>query len=179
MRIAGIAGKVVQYCYVVADIEAAMETWARDLGAGPFYTLDRFESSRERPDGSQSLTVANIALGQCGEIQIELVQPLGGSQNIFYEVDPKGASAFHHVAMFAEDIEAAMEDFAAKGSPWWYRGKFGDMKVAFIDCRRSLGFFVELYQAGKGMEETYVKVRTAAQGWDGSRPRRPLSEILG
>ena len=34
-------GEIIQYGYVVADVEKAAADWAERLGAGPFYVLER------------------------------------------------------------------------------------------------------------------------------------------
>ncbi|MFC3173679.1 VOC family protein [Novosphingobium bradum] len=174
MRVSALASEVVQYCLVVKDVEAAVAAWSRDLGAGPFFLLDPFVGVRERPDGSQSRSVARIALGQCGPVQIELVELIEGTDSIFSQATlGTGVAGFHHVAVFAHDLEAAVADFAGKGFAWWQRSD----DIVFIDCRDSLGFFVEIYRGGRGIEAVYEKIARAAAGWDGSRPLRPYVEM--
>jgi hypothetical protein len=165
---------------VVPDRDAAIEAWVRTLGAGPFFVMDRFENPRRRPNGGKAYTVANVALGQCGKVQIELVQSLGGRDDIYDLVDPGPSGALHHVAMFADDIDEAIAAYEAKGFAWWGRsGAEGAATTAFIDTRKTLGFFVELYQSGRGVEKVYERIAAAAVGWDGRNPIRPYAELMG
>ena len=91
-------GSVTEICYVTTDLTRAIERWAQDLGAGPFFTLTipaDFGTRTYR--GRPAQDSFSAALGFCGSTLVEFVQPLNDRPSVFREVlDERGDLAAHH-----------------------------------------------------------------------------------
>ncbi|MCK9284969.1 MAG: VOC family protein [Rhodocyclaceae bacterium] len=166
-------GNIAQYAYVVADLDAAIGHWTESIGAGPFFVRRHLDLPVEHR-GKQSVFDISVALGQAGPIQIELVQVHSATQNCFTEMYPQGGGGLHHVALFTPDLDSAIRSFENKGGELATRGVFGSTPFAFMDARRQLGFFVELYQDSAELRGIYALVADAAAGWDRITQTRPL-----
>ena len=92
-------GSVTEICYVTTDLTRAIERWAQDLGAGPFFTLTipaNFGTRTYRGRPAEDSFIA--ALGFCGSTLVEFVQPLNDRPSVFREVlDERGDLAAHHI----------------------------------------------------------------------------------
>jgi hypothetical protein len=61
----------------------------------------------------------------------------------------RGRYGIHHVAVFVEDVDAALAEFAAQGAPCAMRAEMADSFVfAFADTTATLGHMTELYSPG-------------------------------
>jgi methylmalonyl-CoA epimerase len=128
--------------HAVADLDAAIETYERLLGA-------RCEHRETVPD--QGVEAASMLLG--GD-RIELLSPLGADTPVGRFLAKRGPGV-HHVAYEVDDIEQALSDAAAAGaalideSP--RNGLFG-LRVAFIHPESVDGVLVELVQRMNGAD---------------------------
>jgi hypothetical protein len=163
----------VQVAFIVDDLERAAQQWAKIHGAGPFFLLDDVAVTDVRgPDGEPGVLKQGIAVGQWGPLMVELVRQ--------DRVEPPRAAelltapGFSHIAYFSTDSEADAERLESSGAPVILSLNFGGVPVRFHDARKTSGFVIEHYAFVEGVEETYRKVATAAEDWDGSAPVRPF-----
>lgn len=89
-----------------------------------------------------------MALVPIGDIYLELMEPTGPDSTVAKFLEDRG-EGLHHIAFEVEDIEAAMEEYRAKGFRFLYEkpadGKFGS-KVNFIHPKDTGRVLVELTQ---------------------------------
>ena len=92
--------RFMQMCWVVTDIHAAIATWTRSTGVGPFFFFENvtFEDGRYRGKPAQ-MADHKAAIAQAGDIQIELVCQTDDTPSIWRDVVPKGKASFHHAAL--------------------------------------------------------------------------------
>lgn len=168
-----LGGKVVQNAYVVNDLAKAVDQWVDGIGAGPFFECSvTFPVTYRGGDGTVDMT---FAAGQAGPVQIELIKINGTSPNVYTDTYPLGSDGgFHHIAMFENDIDAALRAHEALGHPMVSEFYFRSTRVVYIDARKDLGCMVELYGEGEDLRAVYKTVAAAAQGWDGRDRLRPL-----
>jgi hypothetical protein len=50
-------------------------------------------------------------------------------------------------------------------------------RIAIIDVRRYVGTYVEVVEANPAMHSFNAAMLSAREGWDGTRPVRPVSEL--
>jgi hypothetical protein len=165
----------MQLCWVVPDLEAAISRWVAQTGAGPFFLFDdvHFE------DGSYRGTPADVAphraaIGQHGDMQIELIEPLGDDPGIWRDVVPSGGFGLHHTGLYCEAYEAEKQALLATGAELAFEGRMLGAPTCYIDTVTTLGFMTELITANPVAEQVFAMFRAAAQGWDGSDPIRRL-----
>jgi len=171
----GLDGKIVQICFLVENIDRAIETWVAQTGAGPFFVKKNMHVEVEYR-GEPSFIEVSAAFGQGGDVQIELIELHGTNPSVYLDSFPLGQAGFHHVAMFVDDVAKAIED---SGYPVGMRGDFAGTPFAYIDTRETLGFFTEIYQHSDSMHRLYKDVADAARDWDGMTQVRSMDELFG
>jgi hypothetical protein len=123
----------------------------------------------------------DVALGQWGDIQLELVQMNDERPSIWREVPVPAAGTFrhHHLCLHPPDLPATIAAFEAAGYPLIFEFQFiGGTRAAMVDTLRTLGHFIELFEPTPELRFVYDAVRNAARDFDGSRLIRPLADIL-
>ncbi|MET0360373.1 MAG: VOC family protein [Sphingobium sp.] len=165
----------MQLCWVVPDLEAAIDHWVRTTGAGPFFVFEdvHFTDSTYRGQPAD-IPPHRAAIGQFGEQQIELICPIGDAPGIWNEVVPAGGFGFHHTALYCTDYDEQKAAYVAEGAEVVFEGLMMGAKTCYVDTIESLGFMTELITANPVAEMVFGEFRKAAEGWDGSDPIRRL-----
>lgn len=137
-----------QHAYVTTDIEHAKQVFAKDFGVKDYL---QFDSSLElkTPRGIEHAEL-RIALAFVGELQIELIQPLGGpGAKLYREVLPETGYGikFHHFAYMVPGPRSAWDEFRASvGSgahPIAIEGDLDFVQFLYLDHRAQLGHYSE------------------------------------
>ena len=127
--------KVNHFAIVVHNIEEALQFYEGALGI-------ELTDVKEVPE--QAVRVAFLPVG---ESEIELVEPLTANSSIARFLEKRG-EGMHHICLEVEDIEAALQDLAAKGvrliDDQPRRGAHG--RVAFLHTRSAHGVLIELIE---------------------------------
>ena len=164
---------VLQYAYVVTDIEAACLEWTKLIGAGPFFLSMHHESPDHYYRGEPSQADLSYAFGQAGPAHIQLIEQHNDAPSVYREVVAAGATGFHHFAILPDDFDAEKARFEASG----YEAVTtltSAARVAYMDTRRTLGCFVELYENNAPLRETFAMWKAVHEDWDGiTDPIRP------
>ena len=157
------------------DLEASIHHWVRSTGAGPFFVFEElhFEDGRYRGAPSD-IQPCRAAIGQLGDMQIELVAPNDAGPGIWTDVVPKGRLGFHHVGLYCSDYDADRAAYLAGGSEMAFEGLMMGARTAYVDTTPTLGFMTELITANPVAETVFGAFRKAAEGWDGSEPIRTM-----
>jgi len=143
-----IASKTItQVAVIVKDINKARNAWAEVLGVkAPEVSVA--ESHFSRPTlyrGSPSDAKAKLAFFEMGNLQIELIQPLGGKSTWQDYLDKHG-EGIHHVAFAVKNIDGVEKKFELQGMPTVQRGGWDGGAYSYIDASEKLGCFLELLE---------------------------------
>ena len=161
-------GPIYQMALIVADLDTAIAAWTRGGTAGPFYRFDDFVFEEPWCAPGLALPAIGIALGQSGDLNIELIAVRPGPPSLF-----GGPPGLHHVARRAADVDAALAELAAGGAPTLFRARFaGGVACGFADTRSALGCLTEVVAADAGVDAMLARMRAEHDGWDGSAPER-------
>lgn len=160
--------RTIQNAYVVADLDVAIERWHALWGIGPFLVRRHidlpFVSYRGQP-GQLDISAAYV---QAGDIMIELVEQHDSSPSAFREVYAHGEEGFHHVAVIPDDYDGLVAHYARAGCPLVTELRTASGRgAAYVDARRLVGHFVEIYWPSDGLHQLYSQVAAVAAGWDG------------
>lgn len=133
---------IKQIGYYVESIEETAQAMRDRLGASPFVDMGVSEpaslSYRGEPSGMRS----RCALGQLGAMQIELIEVVTDGPDVYRDL---GHYGLHHLCIWADDVDAVVEEFAAAGIEVAMEMVSGQgLKVAYFDAREQLGSFVEV-----------------------------------
>lgn len=166
--------EIVQNAYVVDDLGWSIDVWIDNLGAGPFFVKPKLQLTVKYRGQDTPLDI-DIALGQVGSVQIELIKINRTQDNVYSDTYPDGVTCgFHHVAIFPGDVDAAIAAYEGRGYPVAMDLMFGPTRVVYMDTRTDMGCMTEFYEDTPDIRSLYKKVADAAVNWDGSDRSRPL-----
>lgn len=165
----------MQMCWVVTDLDAAIDRWVRTAGAGPFFVFGEIHFTESNYRGTpMDLAPCRAAMGQFGDTQIELIEPLGDDPGIWRDLYRFGKGGFHHTGLYCTDYEAQRDAYVAAGAEIAFEGLMMGAKTCYIDTSPTLGFMTELVTANPIAEQVFGAIRAASVDWDGSDPVRTL-----
>jgi hypothetical protein len=165
----------MQMCWVVPDLNVAIAHWLRSTGAGPFFLFENVHFDNSNYRGTpMDVAPHRAAIGQHGDMQIELISPLGDNPGIWRDVVPAGKAGFHHVGLYCTAYEAERAEYLRTGAEMAFEGLMMGAKTCYIDTTKTLGFMTELITANPVAEMVFGNFRKAAEGWDGKDPIRRL-----
>lgn len=166
---------VFQMAYVVEDIHASMEQWTRDLKAGPWFLLDHFTGDDPVYRGGPSKADVAIAMGFCGHMQIELIQPNDDHPSVYREVIDQRGFGFHHFGIGTHDFDADLEKYEARGYELAFKaGVPTGGAVGYLDTKGAAPGFIELIPVNPATNEVFTRFYRESLAWDGSEPVRPF-----
>lgn len=159
--------------YTVENIHAAIEQWSTRLKAGPWFLLDHFTGDDPvYRDGPSKADVA-VAMGFCGHMQIELIQPNDDHPSVYREAIEKSGFGFHHFGLGTHDFEADVKKYEDRGFELAFRaGVPTGGSIAYMDSQGALPGYLELIEVNDIMEQVFTRFYQASLGWDGSDPVR-------
>lgn len=137
--------EVHQLGLVVPDVENAADGLTK-RNIGPFFiALGAPRLWRER--GQEQRVKGKMALARYRSVELELLEPLDGSDFYTGSVDPKGRPVLHHIGFFVEDVDGWADRLARAGYPVWVRGRLGlgplRTDFAYMDTVGDAGVIVE------------------------------------
>jgi len=138
---------ITQVAIVVKDIDKARNAWAQLLGVkAPAVSVAEGHSSRPTLyKGSPSDAKAKLAFFSMDNLQIELIQPLGGKSTWQDYLDNYG-EGIHHIAFAVKDIDGVEKRFELQGCPTVQRGGWDGGAYSYIDASKDLGCMLELLE---------------------------------
>ncbi|HAC59015.1 VOC family protein [Parvibaculum sp.] len=169
-------GKVCQNGYVVRDIEAALKHWTEVLGVGPFYYIDRVKCDWFTYRGEPSPVEMSIALGNTGDLQIELIQQRNDAPSMYMDFLNSGREGLQHMSYWTTDYQAAYDRALAAGYQVGHEGQIGGEQGRFVyfDTETHPGTVIEMSDISGAKGKFFEHIRNAAIGWDGKDPVRPV-----
>lgn len=115
--------EVHQLGLVVPDVENAADALAK-RNIGPFFiAVGAPRLWRER--GQERRVRGKMALTRYRGVELELLEPLEGSDFYTGSVDPEGRPVVHHIGFFVNDVDGWADRLVRAGYPLWVRGRLG------------------------------------------------------
>jgi len=170
---------VRQIAYFVPDVRAAALAHHAMFGSGPYFVAHHIPLRRALHRGVERPLDHSSAFGQWGELMIEFVQQHNPGPSVFHDVYPEGSGreGIHHVALFEEDLDAAIARFAAAGHVVALDAEVAlkdGFRLVMIDCVAKYGHMVELYEPRSPLIDSYELVAQAARSFDGGELLRSI-----
>ena len=163
-------GPIMQLGYVVGDLAASADSWARRTGAGPFIHMPGMTFGGWTYRGEPQALTLDIAFAQLGDKMIELIQPSGAWPNVYGDAPlQSGECRAHHHAFLVTDLDRAAASLDA--GPPVTTGRLNEaVELRYYDCRRTLGLFIELITDAPSTRDFFVLSERAAARWNGAAP---------
>jgi hypothetical protein len=140
--------RAVQIGIVVRDLERSKEALSSLFGLGPFHTIEwpNRPNSKYWFRGHEENIKIRQAFVQAGPLELELIQPLEGTRNAYWEFLHSRGEGIHHVLFETEDMDAAVDEFARKGIKVLQNGTGirPGTRWALLDTQELTGFLIEL-----------------------------------
>jgi methylmalonyl-CoA/ethylmalonyl-CoA epimerase len=139
--------KIAQVAIVVKDIDKARNAWAQVLGV-KVPEVSIAESNSSRPTlfrGVRSDAKARLAFIEMENLQVELIQPLGG-KSIWQEFLDKNGEGIQHIAFTVKNINGIEKQFELQGMPTIQSGGWDGGAYSYIDASASMGCILELLE---------------------------------
>lgn len=152
---------VKQLGYVVKNIEETAELMCKMWGAGPFVITGENTPEVCIYRGEESTMTSRVAMGQFGDMQIELIQPVSEGPNVYTEF---GRYGFHHVCIWTDDLDQTMKEFEEAGFEQAVYLESVGFRVAYYDCVEAFGHYVEVCAP---QEDVYEGIASMAEDWEG------------
>lgn len=166
-----------QIAFFVDDARAAARAHHAAFGSGPFFVADNIPLARAVHRGVERELDHTSAYGQWGDVMVEFVAQNNPGPSPFRDLYPEGSGRWgmHHIAVFADDVDAEIVRFSALGAPCALRAEMTDGFVfAFADTSATLGVMTEIYAPTKALLDFYAMVAQAAQDWRGGDPIKTI-----
>lgn len=174
-------GSIRQVAFVVRDLDLALEYWTQVLGVGPFFALRRLSPESYRYRGKPSPPpCVTIALGNSGDVQIELIQQHDDRPSAYRDFLAAGREGLQHVSSWLSRLEydATMKRLLAEGVVVAHEGVVPGVDVRFAYFATDTAAGGLMYEIADVMEPhaypLMKMVAEAAIGWDGRDPVRDI-----
>lgn len=163
-----------QLAYAVDNLETAIQTWLAPLGAGPFFVKNDVLIDSELDRGGAEPLCLRVALGQIGQMQVELIEQVSDGPSAYRDCPPRAPGAVHHIGGLTDDFDRDFARYRDAGVPVAALGRSGPVRFAYLDTRDQLGVLTELIDSATaaGLVTRFGEVEAAARDWDGSNPIR-------
>ena len=139
--------RIVQIGIVVSDIEAKAKAWA-DVFAMPVPEVrltDPLELAPTRYCGEPSPGRAKLAFFHFENLDVELIEPVGGPSTWRDQLEAHGDSV-HHIAFRIQAMGDKLAYLETKGVPLVQRGEYKGGRYAYTDGSAALGVVLELLE---------------------------------
>lgn len=138
---------VTQVGIVVQDIEAKAQAWAEVLGlpVPEIMITDTYERAQTEYNGKPSNARAKLAFFHLGQVDLELIEPVGKPSTWQDQLDEHGDS-LHHIAFEIKGMSEKVAYLEAKGLPLVQRGEYLGGRYAYINGNAQLGAILELLE---------------------------------
>ena len=138
---------VTQVGIIVQDIEAKARAWAEVLGlpVPEIMITDTYERAQTEYRGKPSDARAKLAFFHLGQVDLELIEPVGKPSTWQDQLDEHGDS-LHHIAFVIQGMSEKVAYLEAKGLALVQRGEYPGGRYAYVDGIAQLGAILELLE---------------------------------
>ncbi len=166
---------VRQLAYVVRDLDAALHYWTQELKVGPFFLFEHCPLLDQRFHGQPSNVDVSLAIGNSGDLQIELIFQHNDAPSVYKEFLDAGRVGVHHFGIMPVDYAAACARYRELGFAAAFECTVGGAPLTYFDTVAQIGHYTELWDNSAVFKDLFLMVEDAAKGWDGQEPVRRLA----
>jgi methylmalonyl-CoA/ethylmalonyl-CoA epimerase len=138
---------VTQVGIIVSDIEERARAWAELLGlpVPEIQITDTLDIAQTNYKGEPTHARAKLAFFHLGQVDLELIEPIGEPSTWKDQLDGHGDS-LHHIAFQIKGMQEKLAYLDSKGVPLVQRGEYTGGRYAYTDGTAKLGAIVELLE---------------------------------
>lgn len=141
---------ITQIGVIVRDIEAVSQAYADFLGVEKpaWFWTDVVEVAKTEYQGAPSPARAKLAFFDCGQLQLELIEPDEHPSTWQDFLEEKG-EGMHHIAFVIEGMKEKIQLLEGRGMPLAQKGEYTGGRYAYMDATRDLKLWIELLENDK------------------------------
>jgi hypothetical protein len=173
VRIMQPLNTIRQLGYVVTDLDKAIKYWVETLNVGPFFMFEHCPLDDQLYRGNPANVDVDIALGNSGDLQIELICQNNDEPSVYKEAIDAGRVGLHHFGLMPTDYESAKAQYRSLGHDAAFECNLGGSELIYFDTIDSVGHYTELWQNSQAFNDIALIVENAAKNWNGLDPIRP------
>ncbi len=138
---------VCQVGIIVRDVEKTAQAWADLLGVEkPVARItDTKDKSHINYQGASTDARAKLAFFNLGQVQLELIEPVG-APSTWAEFLEKHGQGIHHIAFRIKGMDDVLAELQAHDIPLVQRGDYTGGRYAYVDGIPALGAILELLE---------------------------------
>src|SRR3546814_8187603 len=105
---------IIQFAWVVPNLEEAARRWHAALGVGPFLINRNLALIEPRHRGRPSATRFSMAVAQSGEFQVELIEQHDAGPSVYRDTVAPGHTGLHHDAIIPGAFAPGLGHYTAQ-----------------------------------------------------------------
>jgi catechol 2,3-dioxygenase-like lactoylglutathione lyase family enzyme len=139
--------RVTQVGMIVRNIEATARAWSEILGQPmpEIHLTDPVELTQAEYKGQPTSARAKLAFFHLGQVDLELIEPVGGPSTWTDQLEQHGDS-LHHIAFEVNGMPQRVAYLDSLGLPVVQRGEYSGGRYAYVDSGTQLGCILELLE---------------------------------
>ena len=138
---------ICQIGIIVRDIETSIRAYANVFGIAPTASIvtDTVDKAHTEYRGETTEARARLAFFDFGQVQLELIEPIGGPSTWQEFLDEKGEGV-HHVALQVKGMDSVIAQLDSKGAPLVQKGDYTGGRYAYVEATDNLKLILELLE---------------------------------
>jgi catechol 2,3-dioxygenase-like lactoylglutathione lyase family enzyme len=138
---------ITQVGIIVSDIEQRAKAWSDILGLPMpnIQVTDTVDLAQTEYGGKPSTARAKLAFFHLGQVDVELIEPIGEPSTWNDQLRQHGDS-LHHIAFRIKGMKDKLAYLDGKGIPLIQRGEYTGGRYAYVDSVKQLGTILELLE---------------------------------
>lgn len=166
-------GEIMQIAFVPQDFDATIAHWVK-MGAGPFYVIRNNQAEWQTAYGNECRPVLDIALGQWGEMQIEVIRQSTPEKTIYSDWFNSKSEGVHHTCIVVDDLDNAKQRCVDMGFDIVIEGRANGSRWLYADTQGGPGTYLEVLERSPGTAGLTQMLKDVHRDWDGSDPVREI-----
>jgi methylmalonyl-CoA/ethylmalonyl-CoA epimerase len=139
-----LAQGAYQIGIVVPDINKGMAFFRDKLGVPEFLFIEKPELQDETYLGKPAPLRLHLAFGWCGDMQVELIQPIAGVSTYSEFLDHNPQGGLHHYGIEIPNYAEGVKEMQAAGFKLVQGGRHNETRFAYFDTTAVIGTLTEV-----------------------------------
>jgi methylmalonyl-CoA/ethylmalonyl-CoA epimerase len=153
-------GGAYQMGFVTTDMKRATDFFINTLGVPKFFELYNPEINNQTLHGKPVDLKVNLAFGQWGATNIEIIQPIAGESTYTDMLKKYEWIGLHHVAIKVFDFDKTINDLTAQGFEIAQTGEVGrGTRFHYFDMTKEMNYFLEVIYLDADFEKIFDQIR--------------------
>lgn len=158
-----VARGLQQIAFAVKDLEAGQRFFNETMGVSRFCVIEDvgLKATEKTYRGRPVEHNFRLALAYCGDVQLELLQPVSG-QTCYQDFIDRRGEGLHHLGFFLDELdqyEKALDELKAQNYSVLTSGKFGDAYYSYFDTEAAIGSIMEIIYIGPEVRELFARIK--------------------